>query len=241
MAFIYLVYDLYWLVLISFLSVFSSLLVIFQFKSQFFFLFCLPYLFATGTTTFLLTSVFSTFYSYFLLFYVAFLLIYPLFLAISCLLVCVSSVSTFAFLRLLRNAFFRIFFYFFLIFVLFSAVRWLLLFLIVTIGAVDYWAINFVFDFSVDSWLALLVFLLFFMMFLSLLSTVFIQLVWSNMFQRYAFWCRFSGFFVLVSFLIFIVPADLVLHFVFITFFLLVTELVLLTRFFQIGYIGRVA
>lgn len=241
MVFIYLVYDLYWLVLISILSIFVSFLLIFQFKSQFFFLFCLPYLCATGATTFLLTSILSTFYSYFLLFYIAFLLIYPLFLLISCLLVSVSSLSTFVFWRLVRRTFFQIFFYFFLVFLLFRIVRWLFLLLIVALGAVNYWAINFVFDFSIDSWLSFLVLLLFFMLVLSLVSIVFTQLVWSHMFQRYAFWCRFFGFFAIVFFLIFVVPADLVLHFVFITLFLLFTELVLLTRFFQIGYSGRVA
>jgi hypothetical protein len=241
MVFIYLFYDLYWVGLISSLSVFVSFLMITYYKSQFFFLICLPYLCATGTTTFLFTSILSTFYSYFLLFYVLCLIVYPIFLLFSCLLICVPILPKFVCFRLFKRIILRSFFYLFLIVFLVQIIPWVVVALILAVQTLNYQVMYFVFDFSVESWLYFFLFLVFFMILVLLFSTLFIQLIWSSTFRKFAFWYRLSVLFILICFLTIFVPADPFLHFFLFVIFVLVSEGVLLTRFLHIGYVGRVA
>ncbi len=240
-VFFYLLYDFYFFILALIFSLCASSLVIFYFKNQFFFLFCLPYFLATDTTTFLFTSIQATFSSYFLLVYIACFLVYPVAVVVSSLLVYAPILSSMLHFRIFRGLSFCFFLFFFILNWLLDAVPVLVVWLTSVLQSGSYRVMRFTFDFSVDSWLVIFLLLLCLLLLFSVFLFSFISFLLLGVFRKYVFWFRFVFFLLLFAFLMFFVPYDFFLHVSLFSVCSLIFELMLLIRFFQISYLGRVA
>jgi hypothetical protein len=214
--------------------------IVFCFKNQFFFIFCFPYFSATGVVTLVFTSIFYAFSSYFLLFYAVFLLLYPVTFLLSSLILFVPMFSSSTYYRIfLRICYSSVFFIWLasgvLCFTL-NVIDWLIALVQTTSSRV----IRFSFDFSAELWLTTFLFILGLLLLLAVLISVFAYLVFLDTRCRYVFWLRLFYCAIVILFLI-IFLTDPLLHLIVFVLCALLAESLLLTRFLQISYYGRVA
>lgn len=241
MVLFYLISDLYFCVLMFFLSIFSALLLVFSFKNQLFFLFCFPYFLSTGAITFLFTSPISTFSAYFLLFYISFFLFYPIVLLVFALIVFMPALFVSTVQRVLRQSFLYFILFLFLGGILWRCVPVFIFWLALTVQPPNYRVMRFVFDFSLNSWLTFCLLLLFGFLFLFIVIILMSYFIWLDTFSSYVFLYRFVFFFLLFTLLVVCVPYDFLLHFFLFIINSFVFELAVLLRSIQCGYRGRVA
>lgn len=239
--FFYLIYDLYFLLVVYFLSVCLASLFVLSFKNQFFFIFCLPYLSTTGVATLVFTNLLYAVSSYFLLFYIVFLLVYPVTLLLSSLVVFAPTFSSSTCYRVfLRGGCLGAFFV--------LLISWVLWFTLNFIGwltvlgqTTNSRVIRFVFDFSAESWLTTFLAVLGLLLLLAILVSIFGYLILLDTQVQHVFWLRLLYCAIVILFLMFFLPYDAVLHVIVFLSCALLAEVLLLLRFLQISYTGRVA
>lgn len=237
----YLFCELYFFFFCFFISFLGLACALFFYKSQFFFLFCLPYLLVTSTNTLLITTPNSVFSSYFLLLANISFLVYPMFLLWCILFFCVTSFPLSG-----ATAFFKkIFRFVVLSIVLIPNVFVLLLacffYLVKALNSSTHYVMRFVFDFSINSWLSfsLVVYLFLFLFIFFIFFLVFLvgyALIKDTVLLLRCVVVIFSLIFVILS-----VPNEPLLHIVFFIFIFLVLEGIIASTLLRKKYCGRVA
>lgn len=214
--------------------------VLFKFRDQYLFLFCLPYLLKVPGNSFLITSLDSVFYVYGLLLVAVLLLFVPFFVLVFAfyLLLPINHWLTFGTIVIFSASF--LFCFLGIISFVFHVFLPFLLEFLSLISSSHYSLINVVFDITVESWLrfSLAVAFLLLTTFLFYVLTLFILyfVTLSNL-----FFVRFILFLIFFLFVIVCLPYDNVLHFTFLGIFVFLMELPILLRFVCDAYAGRVA
>jgi hypothetical protein len=238
---LYLLSEFYFFCFCLIVSLLGVVFVLFFYKNQFFFLFCLPYLSATSTNTLLLPTPNSIFGSYFFLLGNVTLLVFPILLLGCGFFFCITVFRNSSFTACLKKILKFIFFFVFLVINVFTTLVNCFFYLVEALNSSTHYVMRFVFDFSMDSWLlfSLVVYLcLFFFIFFIFLLVYFVRYVLNRgaiLFLRSVFMV-FS-----LVFLTVIVPNEPFLHAGFFIITILVLECVVAFAFLQKNYCGRVA
>jgi hypothetical protein len=240
LVFSYFVFDAYFLFLNLCLVLLLSIFITLNFKEQFLFLYCLPFLNQIGSTNLFVTNFSAIFY------------LYPYLLLISVgLLVFTSSFVGFCFLVVpaLSNALLRRFFVRFLVvlsffigytFIFFSQCVPIAIWSLTIFVPSFYRVISVSFDFTLDAWISGLLVLFCIALFVFLVVTCLLSLIFLIK-HEYAFVFRVVTILLLFLCLVLFVPQEPALHFILIFVCLFCFELLLFFRAILSSYSGRVA
>jgi hypothetical protein len=149
----YLLSEFYFFCFCLIVSLLGTVFILFLYKSQFFFLFCLPYLVATNTNTLLVTTPQAIFGSYFFLLGTVTLLVYPIFLLWCGFFFCMTISYSSSLIACFKKTFKFISFFMFLIINIFMILVDCFFYLVEALNSSTHYVMRFVFDFSMDSWL----------------------------------------------------------------------------------------
>lgn len=237
----YLLFELYFFCFCFFVSFLGVACVLFLYKSQFFFLFCLPYLLITNTSALLITTPNSVFSSYFLLLGNIAFLVYPIFLICCGFFFCITVFSFSGVTIFLKKIFKLVVFFGFLLINVFTVLINYFFYLLEAFNSSTHYVMRFVFDFSINSWLffslAIYFFLFVFIFFVFLLiSSVRYALIKDVLFLLRSLFVIFNLFFVTLF-----VPNEPLLHIVFFIFIFFVLECIVVLTLLREKYCGRVA